>query len=591
MRDRFGYMVPQQPRYAPYPEEQQAPAAQPQAGYGRPPHVAQAPVWPGQEEYPPPAPDYQQGPAYGPQAQWQPPRPQGEPPVHQQPYQPYDQVPYVYHQPQPFQEPPTAHEPVRRGKAEGRRKARRAPYIVLFVLCLAALGGMASFVHSASEPYEAFKQQRAFMKRQVFSEGIQVDGVAIGGLTMQQALDRVGQAGAMQDAGLNISVAVDGRSFGISGQQLPFERNVRAVLKSAWAIGRQGFPWMLGGDKTPFQVRYEHVQHTRDKLAIFHTQSSYNKETLRGLIAQIAAQVDREPKDAMIASFDFHTRQFTFTRDEAGARLDQQALFLLMSQQLDAGQLQQRHSVSSAPLLPNITAVELQNSFAQLASFSTDTTKDQKRNTNIELAARAVSGKMVPPGESFSFNKVVGERNAQKGYQMAPAIAGGVTFDEIGGGVCQVSSTLFNAAALADMQIVKRSPHAWPSSYVDKGRDATVNWPNLDFEFRNPKSTPVFVVASYAGRKLTVEIYGMRSQLGEAIRLETQLVSTTEPPSESILQLNASLAPGSQKVLKKARTGYLVDTYRVYTRGGEVYHREKLFSSNYRMVQQVIEYN
>ena len=136
------------------------------------------------------------------------------------------------------------------------------------------------------------------------------------------------------------------------------------------------------------------------------------------------------------------------------------------------------------------------------------------------------------PGETFSFNDRVGERTAQKGYQMAPAIAGGTTFDEIGGGVCQVSSTLFNAAAMSDMTIVNRSPHAWPSSYIDKGLDATVNWPNLDFSFRNNRETPVFIIAGYAKRKVTVEIYGMISGPGETVALDTTLISTTKPPGE-----------------------------------------------------------
>lgn len=586
-KDRFGYMVPQQPRYAPFPEEQQ-PAA-PEPVYGAAPYVAPAASWPeedvraapygGDQGY-----DAQQGyqppQGWGPQQAYQ--APQAYAP--QQVYDPQQGYPAGLASYLPYEEAP---QPL----APAKPRRRRAPYVALLILCLGALGGMGYYLHQARQAYEPFLQQRAFLRKQVFFEGIKVDGIPLGGLSMQQALERVGQAGARQDGQLSLQVSVDGRPFHISGEALPFERNVQAVLESAWAIGRQGFRGTIGSVNTPFQVRYEHARFVQEKQVELFTYSTYDRERLRGLIAQIATQVDRDPTDAMIASFDFNTRAFTFTRDAPGAKMDQQALFLQISQQLDQGQLTQQHAVHSAPILPRITAVELQNSFAQLASFSTETTKDQKRNTNIQLAARAVTGSTVMPGESFSFNQVVGERNAQKGYQMAPAIAGGVTFDEIGGGVCQVSSTLFNAAALADMQIVKRSPHAWPSSYVEKGRDATVNWPNLDFEFRNPKSTPVFIVATYEGRRLTVEFYGMRAALGEGIRLETELVSTTEPPRDPIMQLNASLSPGSQKVLKKARTGYLVDTYRVYTRGGQVYHREKLFSSNYRMVQQVIEYN
>lgn len=163
--------------------------------------------------------------------------------------------------------------------------------------------------------------------------------------------------------------------------------------------------------------------------------------------------------------------------------------------------------------------------------------------------------------------------------------------DEIGGGVCQVSSTLFNAAAMADMTILERSPHTWPSNYVDKGRDATVNWPNLDLTFVNGRETPVYIRARYADRRCTVEVYGIQLAAGETIELETELASETPPPDTPIYRQNTSLPRGTQQEVKKARTGYVVNTYRVYKRNGVTLRREVLCVSTYRMIQQEIEYN
>lgn len=542
-----------------------------QGSFGYPPQTSK-PLYPPYPEELSPLPWAEQPPPYQP-----------APPAQTWPPPPYE-ADYQQPWPEPWQ-PPV--EP----QAPARPRARKAPYVLLFLLSVLMMLGMVYFVMASARPYADFQQQRAFLSRDTFYEGVVVDGVPLGGLSMQEAAARVQATGVERDKALNLQINIDGRQYAITSEQLPFDRNVQAVLESAYALGRQGFPWMLNSDKTPFQVRYEHTQHTAQNKAYLSTAGSYDKQQLRALVMQIDAQLEREPRDAMIQSFDFRTKAFTVTQDEKGASFDEQALFLRLSEALDAGRLSEQIVMNTAPILPRITSVELQNSFMMLSSFSTEATKDTKRNTNIELAANAITGHTVMPDEEFSFNQVVGERTAQKGYQMAPAIAGGVTFDEIGGGVCQVSSTLFNAAAMADMQIVKRSPHAWPSSYVEKGRDATVNWPNLDFSFRNTKSTPVFIVASFAGRRLMVEIYGLRTHPGESIQLRTQLVSTTEPPRDPIYQINASLAPGTQKELKKPRTGYLVETYRVYLRGGTPYHEEKLFNSNYRMVQQVIEYN
>jgi len=157
--------------------------------------------------------------------------------------------------------------------------------------------------------------------------------------------------------------------------------------------------------------------------------------------------------------------------------------------------------------------------------------------------------------------------------------------------VCQVSSTLFNAAAMADMTILARSPHTWPSNYVDKGRDATVNWPNLDFSFRNDGSAPLFIVAYYEKRQCTVELYGATMTGGESIDLDTRLLSTLEPPAEPLYERNPALESGTVQEKKKARTGYVVETYKVYKRNGREVRRELLCTSNYQMIQQVLEYN
>ncbi len=333
------------------------------------------------------------------------------------------------------------------------------------------------------------------------------------------------------------------------------------------------------------------MQQTRRDKAHFTTQVTYEAQDLRKLCESIQSQVNRAPVNAVIASFDFATKAFTVTRDVPGRQIALQDLMGPLTQALDRGDYQAVVSLESSPILPKVTSADLQNGFAMLASFSSKTSSDNDRNNNIALAAQAISGKTLMPGETLSFNESTGQRTVEKGYRGAPAIAGGVLIDDVGGGVCQVSSTLFNAAALAGMTIVDRSPHAWPVSYVDKGLDATVNWPNLDFKFRNDKDTPVFLIAHYEKRQMTVEVYGMRTGPGESVTLETQVTDTRVPPNEPVMQPNPSLAPGTQQELKKARTGYTVDTFRVYFRDGVAYRREKLFTSRYAMVQQVIEFN
>ena len=483
-----------------------------------------------------------------------------------------------------------AYEPLPESWEETAPRRRFGLYHAVFFISLLIIAGMAAFVVRSALPAAEFEHRRATMRQNIIFEGVTVDGLPIGGLTRQQAAQKVqGTGGGSRPLSLNLHV--DGAVYTLTEKEIPYGRSVDEVLDAAYAVGRQGFPWMIGSDKTPFDIRWEHTLHIAKAGMALQTKAAYSDEALRSLSEGLARAASREPVNAQLASFDFDTRAFSVTRDEAGTSLSAQTVYDALSKALKAGQTEGDIILYSEPVMPSVTAVELQNNLNMISSFTTQATSDALRNENIALAAAAIHGLAIMPGESFSFNQMVGQRTPQRGYRMAPAIAGGQTVDEIGGGVCQVSSTLFNAAAMADMSIVTREPHAWPSNYVDMGLDATVNWPNLDFVFRNDTGSPVFIAADFRGRKLTVELYGLRADSAESIILQTELIASTPPPADPEYRQNASLFPGTRQEVKKARTGYLVDTYRVYLRDGVPYRREKLFTSNYPAIRQVIEYN
>ena len=468
-------------------------------------------------------------------------------------------------------------------------------YTGLFTVVLAAslllIAFLAYRVFTAYQPYPLFLAKAAAMGKNTFFDGIVADGTDISGMDLSKAQAVLSGGDSAGNPRLEILLNVDNTGYRITSEEIPLKRNTITKLEEAWSIGRQGFHWGIGGSKTPFEIRYLHTLQTKRDKAFFATKVSYLYQDARALAESIAAQTTREPINAVIESFNFATKQFSVTRDVPGRKLTAEEVLTPLLSALDTGAYTAQITLASTPILPKVSSVDLQNGFSQLSVFTTKTTSNEDRNFNIALAAQSLNNRTLMPGEVFSFNQSTGERSITKGYRGAPAIYGGVLIDDIGGGVCQVSSTMFNAAALAGLTIVDRSPHAWPSSYVDKGLDATVNWPNLDFKFRNDKDTPVFVISSYKKQAVTIEIYGMRTAPGESVGLETQLMSTTQAPREPLMQPNPSLPPNTTKELKQARTGYLVDTYRVYYRNGAEYRREKLFSSNYRMVQQVIEYN
>lgn len=475
-------------------------------------------------------------------------------------------------------------------KARAKRTESRL-WALVALMCAALMILLGRAVYSWYTAYAPFRQKVGIVQQDTIAQGVLIDGMHMGGLTRQQARQALSLNGGREESSLHMTVRVDGNTWVITPNELPFVRNSASVTETAYAVGRQGSVETIGSGVTPFEYRYQHLYHTAGAPVSLYTQVTYDPNQVRQLVRIIESHINRDPVDAQVSTFDFGRRSFTFSEDRAGARLDSEKLYQQIVSALDRRDFQAVIEAYSEEITPRVTKAELMNSFSLVSSYATQTTSNANRNTNIDLACRAVNGTVVMPGETFSFNQTTGQRTEQKGYRMAAAIAGGSTVDEIGGGVCQVSSTLFNAAAMANMTIVARSPHTWPSTYVDKGRDATVNWPNLDFQFRNDTDTPVFIVSFYQNRTCTVELYGATLPGGEKIELETVLVSQVEPPGDAIYTQNTALPPGTVQEKKKARTGYTVDTYKVVKRSGREISRDYLCTSNYQMIQQVIEYN
>ena len=442
-----------------------------------------------------------------------------------------------------------------------------------------------------SRTLDNFNRCRDELYTNLIYPGTWIDDVHVGGMTREEAVRAV--SGVHEDAGVSfdIIVSVGNESWHVNSERVPVSRNTEEIAERAWATGRSNTASLSGGAITPFQERINQVAAMQTTPATFATEQDYDRTALRSLTDGIVNYVNRDPVNSMVQSFDFNTKTFSFTDDKPGAYIDPNQLYAQLTEILDSGVTQKEIRVVPEKILAEKTKTELMNNFGLISAYTTQTTKDNNRNTNIQLSARAINGKTVQPGEIFSFNGTTGERTAAKGYKEAPAISGGQSKDEIGGGVCQTSSTLFNAVARADLEIIERNPHAWPSSYIEKGFDATVNWPGLDFKFRNNTDDPIFIVAGYSNRKITVNIYGMSLGAGVKIDLESELVRTIPQPEGINYVVNTSLAPGENKTTVKGRKGYEVNTWKVWYQGNRETKREILFKTTYKAYQETVEYN
>ncbi|RMG95692.1 MAG: hypothetical protein D6705_13025 [Deltaproteobacteria bacterium] len=208
-----------------------------------------------------------------------------------------------------------------------------------------------------------------------------------------------------------------------------------------------------------------------------------------------------------------------------------------------------------------------------LASFETHYSMapaDRDRAHNLEVGAVAVDGFVLRPGETFSFNEVVGPRTAENGYRYAPGITAGELVDVLGGGICQVSSTLFGAAFFAGLEIERARPHSRPSSYVDMGLDSTVVYPDVDLRLRNGFDFPVVFHMKVADGTVRAEILGPERPY--RIAFERELVE--ELPYERRVRDDESLATGAEVVVQRGRRGYRLVRRRIFLDGDREVRRE-----------------
>lgn len=223
----------------------------------------------------------------------------------------------------------------------------------------------------------------------------------------------------------------------------------------------------------------------------------------------------------------------------------------------------------------------------KLSHYTTNyNTGDYNRTTNVELSAKKISGTIILPGEIFSYNQVVGERTISKGYKEAAAYAGGKIVQSIGGGICQTSSTLYNAALLANLEITDRSNHLFETSYVEPSRDATVSWGTLDFQFKNTRKFPIKVVTDVGGGVLDIAIYGVKEDVEYDVSIES--IVTSYIPFTVRYKEDKTLYEGEEVIEQSGFNGCNSEAYRILRRNGEVVSEELLSRDTYDAMERIV---
>ena len=418
----------------------------------------------------------------------------------------------------------------------------------------------------------------------VFYPNIFVNDIPLEGKTLDEAAAVVTQQVQSLISSFRITLRTeDGRSWDITGDSLNMKYDIADQLDQLWAIGHTGSS----------SARYEQVKALEAEPAMRYTTLTYDLSQVNQILNQIKAEVDQPAVSATRVQDDSKWPPFSYTDDIPGQTLDITGLnerICTMVDTLVSGDV----VLSPTPVQATITRAQLEAQIVKLSSYETTVGKSgeyaEARAENVRLGTEKFNHLVIRAGESVSFNKVAGKRTVANGYQQALEIAYGNYVLGTGGGICQVSSTLYNAVVNAGLTVNKRTPHAIPSSYVEKGLDATVSDDRYDFVFTNNTNSDIYIetefvkVKGYYHSRFT--IYGRPDPNGYTYKLVSQVVETIplpEPTYEKDTTGEHVFYDDETAVKSSGREGYIVDVYLVTmdSKGLEI-SREKKYTDTYK---------
>lgn len=418
----------------------------------------------------------------------------------------------------------------------------------------------------------------------VFYPNIFVNDIPLEGKTLDEAAAVVTQQVQSLISSFRITLRTeDGRSWDITGDSLNMKYDIADQLDQLWAIGHTGSS----------STRYEQVKALEAEPAMRYTTLTYDLSQVNQILNQIKAEVDQPAVSATRVQDDSKWPPFSYTDDIPGQTLDITGLnerICTMVDTLVSGDV----VLSPTPVQATITRAQLEAQIVKLSSYETTVGKSgeyaEARAENVRLGTEKFNHLVIRAGESVSFNKVAGKRTVANGYQQALEIAYGNYVLGTGGGICQVSSTLYNAVVNAGLTVNKRTPHAIPSSYVEKGLDATVSDDRYDFVFSNNTNSDIYIetefvkVKGYYHSRFT--IYGRPDPNGYTYKLVSQVVETIplpEPTYEKDTTGEHAFYDDETDVKSSGREGYIVDVYLVTmdSKGLEI-SREKKYTDTYK---------
>lgn len=434
------------------------------------------------------------------------------------------------------------------------------------MLCCGLVAGLLCFV-GAGQPVCAAGEEKIL-------DGVYADELSLAGMTAAEAKAMVEQQVSDWSARTIVLVTVDGNEVQITPADIGFRWENPEIVEEAALIGQKG----------NIVQRYKVSKELQHENKVLPLQFSCDEELLRLVLSEQCSVYDHAASDATLTRTD---GGFEIEPGITGEVLDVEASLTLVEDYLCNGWDKQdaRLELSIVTDEPRGTKEELSRVHDVLGTFSTSfKTSGSSRSANVRNGCELIDGTTLYPGDEFSTYETVAPFSQANGYFLAGSYLNGQVVDSLGGGICQVSTTLYNAVLLSELEVTERHNHSMIVTYVDPSADAAISESaGKDFRFVNNTDAPIYIEGyTTTDKEIVFTIYGEETRdAGHKVSYESEVVSKTYPDTE-VIYVNEGLPIGSVSV-QSAHIGYKANLWKVVTENGEEVSRELVNSSVYKM--------
>ena len=447
----------------------------------------------------------------------------------------------------------------------------------------------------SKEYQKDYSYNQVYFSDKIFN-GVTVSGLDVGGMTVQEAKEYLS---GRVDYDIKIQKLVlkfEDNEWSFDRETLKLTVDVEKAAHLAYDMGR------TGGTQEQESVRQK--LQSGEKIDISAIIIEDSDALYKGLM-KIKEEIDIKRVNATV-TFKFENNQpvFTYTDELAGRSLNLTSTYYDITQLVKTEKETLNYTIVPETVEPEIKRADIEKPYQKCSTFTTELSaySSSGRIQNITRALEALDNRVWMPGQVFSFNQWVGARTVENGFGLGVFINEDQQYDEtIGGGICQVSTTIYYSALLAGansvgrnapIEIIERRPHTWPSVYIARGLDATVSWPHTDLKMYNNSKTPYFMNTDIVrkGSKLyvTVEYYGMPLPNNAKVTIETETIEEIQPGTPEYIvdtKNKYNLQLNQEKQVSEARTGYTVNIYQVWTEQGKEPVKSLLTVSKYEPIK------